>query len=191
MKCFIYARYSSDNQSDKSTEDQIHDCRVHATREGWTVVDTFSDHAISGREFYKRQSLLELLSKIQERSVGMVLVESLDRLSRDIEDLAHIYKLCRFNNVKIYALGDGEVSEIHLGLKGTMASLYLADLSQKTSRGLHGRAREGKVSGGKAYGYRVSRKEGSGPGDGEIVEGEAAVIRRIFSEYVAGVHLPQ
>ena len=48
MKVAIYARYSSDNQRDASIADQLRICREFAARQGWTVVQEFTDHAISG-----------------------------------------------------------------------------------------------------------------------------------------------
>jgi DNA invertase Pin-like site-specific DNA recombinase len=48
MKVAIYTRYSSDNQRDASIADQLRLCREFAARQGWTVVQEFTDHAISG-----------------------------------------------------------------------------------------------------------------------------------------------
>jgi hypothetical protein len=48
MKTAIYARYSSDNQRDASIADQLRICREFAARQGWTVVQQFTDHSISG-----------------------------------------------------------------------------------------------------------------------------------------------
>ena len=44
----LYARYSSDNQRDASIADQLSVCRRYAEREGWTVAEVYSDHAVSG-----------------------------------------------------------------------------------------------------------------------------------------------
>ncbi len=44
----IYARYSSDLQRDASIEDQIRLCKERAKREGWRVINCYTDHAISG-----------------------------------------------------------------------------------------------------------------------------------------------
>ena len=54
MKVPIYARYSSDNQRDASIADQIRICREFAARQGWTVVQEFTDHAISGATLLRR-----------------------------------------------------------------------------------------------------------------------------------------
>ena len=44
----IYARYSSDNQRDASITDQMRVCRAFAERQGWTIAQEYSDHAVSG-----------------------------------------------------------------------------------------------------------------------------------------------
>ena len=41
-----------------------------------------------------------------------------------------------FAEVTIVTLAEGEISELHVGLKGTMNALFLKDLAQKTRRGL-------------------------------------------------------
>ena len=116
--------------------------------------------------------------------------EALDRLSRDQEDIAHIFKRMSFAGVRIVTLSEGEINELHIGLKGTMGALFLKDLADKTRRGLRGRVEAGKSGGGNSYGYDVVR--GLGP-DGLPVTGErkinaqqAAIVRRIFKEYAAG-----
>jgi hypothetical protein len=48
LKVAIYARYSSDNQRDASIADQLRVCREFARGQGWTVVEEFTDHTISG-----------------------------------------------------------------------------------------------------------------------------------------------
>ena len=45
MRVGIYARYSSDNQSEALIDDQVRICRARAEREGWTVVEVYADHA--------------------------------------------------------------------------------------------------------------------------------------------------
>jgi site-specific DNA recombinase len=40
MRAVIYARYSSDRQSEASIEDQLEVCRRYAQAQGWRVVDT-------------------------------------------------------------------------------------------------------------------------------------------------------
>ncbi len=189
MKVALYARYSSDNQRDASIEDQLRVCRARADREGWTVVDSYSDRAISGASLL-RPGVQELIADGLKRRFDLILTESLDRLSRDQEDIAGFYKRMRFAGVSIVTLSEGEVSELHIGLKGTMGALYLKDLADKTRRGLRGRVEDGKSGGGLCYGYDVVRQiDSSGAasrGERTINEAEADIVRRIFMEYLAG-----
>jgi hypothetical protein len=50
-------------------------------------------------------------------------------------------------------VAEGEIPELHVGLKGTMNALFLKDLAAKTCRGLRGRVEKGKAGGGLCYGY--------------------------------------
>ena len=71
-----------------------------------------------------------------------------------------------------------------------MNALFLKDLAEKTHRGLRGRIEDGKSAGGLCYGYRVVKALNGGTvttGEREIEPAEAAVVERIFREFVAGV----
>ncbi|TWG49802.1 recombinase family protein [Aminobacter sp. J44] len=189
IRVALYARYSSDNQRDASIEDQLRQCRERAAREGWTVVETYSDRAISGASLI-RAGIQSLLADAQAGRFDMVLSEALDRISRDQEDVAGVFKRLRFAGVTIFTLSEGEINELHVGLKGTMNALFLKDLAIKTHRGIRGRVEAGKIGGGNAYGYRVVHQlDARGEpirGEREIIEEQAEVVRRIFREYVAG-----
>ena len=91
MKVAIYARYSSDNQRDASIADQLRVCREFASRQGWTVVQEFTDHAISGATLL-RSGFQALMRDALNRRFDVVLAESLDRFSRDQEDTAGLFK---------------------------------------------------------------------------------------------------
>ena len=88
-------------------------------------------------------------------------------------------------------VAEGQISELHIGLKGTMSALYfLKDLAQKTHRGLEGRIRKGMSGGGISYGYRAKRElreDGTfTTGERTIDPAETAVVNRIFRDYAAG-----
>ncbi|WP_299365349.1 recombinase family protein [uncultured Paracoccus sp.] len=186
----IYARYSTQMQRQASIEDQVRLCQERAEREGWTVGEVFSDMAISGATML-RPGLQALLERAARGEVDRVLAEALDRLSRDQADTATLFKKLSFHGVQIVTLAEGEITELHVGLKGTMNQLFLKDLAAKTRRGLRGRVEAGRSGGGNSYGYDVVRRLDS---HGEVVTGErvinpdqAAIIRRIFHEFADGL----
>ena len=119
-----------------------------------------------------------------------MVAEALDRLSRDQEDIAALFKRLQFAGIRLVTLGEGDIGVLHIGLKGTMNALFLKDLADKTRRGLRGRVEAGKSGGGNAYGYDVVRGyDANGEparGDRTINPAEAAVVREIFTRYAAG-----
>ena len=185
----IYARYSSDNQRDASIEDQIRLCQERAAREGWRIHNCYTDHALSGASLM-RPGIQMLMQDAAAGRFEVILAEALDRLSRDQEDIAGIYKRLRFAGVRIVTLSEGDVSDLHIGLKGTMNALFLKDLADKTRRGLRGRVEAGKSGGGLTYGYDVVKKfDGNGEairGDRTINKAQAKIVLRIFGEYAEG-----
>jgi len=71
----------------------------HCT-EGWSVYTYYSDHSISGASLI-RPGIQKLLQDALEGRFGIVIIESLDRLSRDQEDIAHIFKRISFAGGRI------------------------------------------------------------------------------------------
>ncbi len=119
------------------------------------------------------------------------MAEALDQLSRDQEDVAALFKRLKYAGIRLVTLAEGEVSELHVGLKGTMNALFLRDLADKVRRGLRGRIEDGKSGGGNSYGYDVVKQfVASGEpvrGDRTINAQEATIVRTIFEQYAEGM----
>ena len=185
----LYARYSSDRQREASIEDQLRLCREHAAKMGWTVIGCYTDRAVSGASLL-RPGIQELLQDAQRHRFDLVLSEALDRISRDQEDVAAVYKRLAFADVRIATVSEGDITALHVGLKGTMNALFLRDLAAKMHRGLRGRVEAGKSGGGLCYGYRALKQfDASGErirGEREIDEAQVAIVRRVFREFATG-----
>lgn len=179
----IYARYSSELQSDRSIEDQIELAKAYASREGLIVTAAYEDRAQSGSSTQGRLGLARMLRDAGDRLFTHLIVESLDRLSRDQADLATLYKRLTFIGIEIREVHGGKATPLNAAVRGLVGTLYLADLADKTRRGLAGRVREGKSAGGKAYGYRPVTGQ---PGALEIVPDEAETVRKVFEAYAGG-----
>lgn len=130
MRIAIYERFSSTMQSEALIEDQTRLCLEQAERLGGSVVGTFSDMALSGASMH-RPGLESLMTRAKLGAFDVVLSEALDRLSRDQADVATLYKRLNFYGVRIVTLSEGEINELHFGLKGTMNLLFLKDLGNK------------------------------------------------------------
>jgi len=131
-KVALYARYSSDTQNAASIADQLRICREHAARQGWTIAACYQDAAISGASTILRPGIQTLLQDARAGRFEVVLAEALDRISRDQADVATLFKYLTFAGLRIVTLAEGEINELHVGLKGTMNALFLKDLAAKT-----------------------------------------------------------
>jgi len=189
MRAAIYARYSTDLQRDASIADQVRICRERISREDWALAGVYDDRALSGAS-HLRPGFQRLLEDARKGRFDVIVSEALDRLSRDQEHVAGLLKQLRFLGIELFTIAEGEISELHVGLKGTMNALFLKDLGQKVHRGVEGRVRQGRSGGGLCYGYEVARElDSCGEpvrGERRINEDEATIIHRICREFAAG-----
>ena len=190
MRAAIYARYSTDMQSDASIEDQHRLCLRLIEGKGWHEAETYSDRGLSGAS-HLRPAYQRLLEDARHNLFDVVVAEGLDRIGRDQEHIANFFKRIQFQGIPIFTVAEGEITELQIGFKGTMSSLFLKDLAQKTHRGLEGRVRKGKSAGGITYGYDVLRAVQS---DGSVTTGDrvinptqADIVKRIFQDYLHGL----
>jgi hypothetical protein len=122
MKVALYARYSSDNRRARRSRTNFASAvPIPRSRVGKSLrnipTTRFPVHRFCG-PVSKR-----LLPTPCRRRFQVVLVEAMDRLSRDQEDIAGVFKRMAYANVKIVTLFEGDVTHLHVGLKGTMNDL--------------------------------------------------------------------
>ncbi len=184
-----YHRYSTDLQSDTSIEDQARICRERMHREGWVHVRSYQDRAMSSASRW-RPDFQQIIEDAKRGQFDVVVAESLDRLSRDQEDLPHLFKQLAFVGVRMFTLSEGWITELHVGLSGTMGALFLKQLAEKTRRGLRGRVEAGRSGGGNSFGFDVVHKSGA---NGEPEHGlrkkndeQVAIVVEIMTDYAAG-----
>ncbi len=181
-RALIYARFSSDDQSEQSANDQLQACEAVAKSRGWVVAGLWKDEAISGAIF-ARPGLQALLEAARKGQGDIIMAESLSRFSRDLGDMAGIRRTIEAAGAKLFTLAEGECSLIHVGLLGVMNEKYLADLAEMTRRGMHARAADGRVVGGRRYGYKSKPETLRGV---EIDSAEADIVVEIYERYLAG-----
>ena len=114
----LYACNPSKRQSVAAIEDQFRVCRAQATQQGWKVVGSYKDAAVSGSSVTLRPGMQALLQDARRGAFDTVLVDALERVRRDQEDVATLLKDLRSNGVEIVTLAEGAISELHVGLEG-------------------------------------------------------------------------
>jgi Resolvase, N terminal domain. len=128
--------------------------------------------------------------------VKLVVAEGLDRLSRSLKDIAVLHETLSYHGVSIWTSHEGRITELHVGLKGTMNALFLRDMKAGVRRGQAARVAAGFSTSSCAYGYRVVRgvlddKGRNVNGLHEVNEVETEAIRCIYRECAEGRTIPQ
>jgi site-specific DNA recombinase len=188
MKAAIYARYSTDKQRDASIDDQFRECDRVARNAGFDVVARFEDKGVSGGTA-DRPGYQALLSATRRREFSVIVVEDISRLWRNRAEFGP--RSAEFEDFGVHcvtAVGDDTRRDgwgLIIQIKQAVAEHARREASYRTRRGLEGRAIKGESAGGRAYGYRPASQ--STTGQVEIIETEAAVVRRIFELYAGGV----
>lgn len=185
LSAVIYARYSSDRQTEQSIEGQLRECYAFAKSNDIAVIDTYIDRAISGKTD-NRPAFQKMIEDSAKRQFQAVIVYRLDRFTRNRYDSA-IYKArLKKNGVKVLSamenLNGSPESIIMESLLEGMAEYYSVELSQKITRGMRENALKGKALGGqRILGYKVNSDCYF-----EVDETTAPVVVDIFKLYSSG-----
>ncbi len=192
LRAVLYARYSTDKQRETSIADQLRGAHERAAREGWSITATHADEGISGSTpVALRPGGKALLADALAGRFDVLVLEGLDRLSRELGEAETITKRLEHRGIRIVGTADGYDSEargrkVMRIARGLVNELYLDDLREKTHRGLAGQFDRGYHVGGVTYGYRSHLAEG---GRGKVLaidEEQAEVVRWVFGQYAAG-----
>src|SRR4029079_14428692 len=106
--------YSSDNQREASIEDQIEICRRYIERQGWTLIDSYKDRALSGASD-QRPAYLQMLADADSHRFDVVASEAIDRLGRRLSEVARLHDHLEFRRIAFHAVDIGQANPQHVG----------------------------------------------------------------------------
>lgn len=200
-KCVIYARYSSDKQTEQSIEGQLKVCYEYAHKNDLIVLKEYIDRAMTGTNDNRKDFQKMLSDSEKTNEWDICLVYALDRFGRNaIEQGINKYRLQKTGKIVISATQrtsrnvdgsknlDGIILEnVYVG----MAEYYSAELSQKVKRGREVSQNKGNFTGGQVvFGYKSVGNKANGfklvP-----IEEQAQIIKDVFNEYAGGKQLPE
>jgi predicted site-specific integrase-resolvase len=79
-RAVIYARFSSDRQTEQSIDGQVRDCRAFCERNNYQIVAQYVDRAMSGK-FDKRPDFQKMIRDSEKYAFDYVVVYTFDRFS--------------------------------------------------------------------------------------------------------------
>ena len=181
----IYARYSSDSQTEQSIEGQLRVCEEFAKVNDIFILAKYIDRAMTGTNDM-RPDFQRMIKDSARKEWTYVLVYKLDRFSRNKYEATIHKNTLKKNGVKVLSamenIPDTPEGIILESLLEGMNQYYSADLSQKVKRGMReNRAKGHYQGGGLPYGYKVVEKKIL------IDEEKAETVRFIFEQYSIGV----
>jgi len=183
----IYARYSSDSQTEQSIEGQLRVCEEFAQRNDLVILNTYIDRAMTGTND-NRPDFQKMIKDSANKEWQYVIVYKLDRFSRNKYETAKNKKTLKDNGVKLLSamenIPDTPEGIILESLLEGMAEYYSAELAQKVKRGMNETRLKGNFTGGNIiYGYYVENHKI------KINEEQAEIVRFIYKQYSIGTYV--
>ena len=188
LRVAAYVRVSSDS------EDQINSylaqvdfyTKYIASREEWELADIYADEGLTGMEVRHREEFNRMIADCREGKIDRILVKSISRFARNQEDyILYMRELLSMGvtisfekeNIDTGKMTSEQIADIY----GAFAQMETTGHSQNMRVSYRMKMERGEFVPAKApYGYRLAEQEL------HIVPEEAAVVRRIFNEFLAG-----
>lgn len=181
MKAVIYARYSSDRQTEDSIEAQLRACNDYACAKGFSVVGVYKDEAISGKgtKTASRTQYQKMLRDCDKGLFDTILVHKYDRVARSLAEHVNLEAKLQAKDIALIAtaqdFGITNEAKIMRSLMWVLSEYYIDNLSDEVKKGHKENALKALHNGGVApFGYDVVNKLYV------VNDLEAGYVRRIF-----------
>jgi DNA invertase Pin-like site-specific DNA recombinase len=146
----LYVRVSTDGQT---TVNQQRELEAVAERHGWTVVNVFKDHAISGKNGReKRPAFDKMLEGVVRKDFDLIAAWSVDRLGRSLQHLLAFLSELKAKNVDLYLHQQAVDTSTPAGralfqMLGVFAEFERAMIVERVKAGLRRATAQGKKLG--------------------------------------------
>jgi site-specific DNA recombinase len=185
-----YCRVSTDTEEQLSSyEAQVSYYEDYIKkRPDWEFVGIYADEGITGTNTKNRTDFNRMIDDCLAGRIDLVITKSISRFARNTLDCLRYVRMLKEKGVGIFF----EKENIDtLDSKGEVLLTILSSLAQDESRSISENSRWGIMRRFQQGKVRVNHKKFTGfdkDENGELVidKKEAAVVRRIFTEYLAG-----
>lgn len=184
-KAALYARYSSDMQTENSIEAQKMAIYRFANNNGYEIVEEYIDRAKSGMSTKGRSEFKRMISESGKGEFDYVIVHKFDRFARSLNDTTTYKTMLKMNGVSLISVleptGNRPEDIIFEALYAAMAEYYSRNLAREVMKGMEVKAKNCEHTGGKPpYGYDVNYKTKKLV----INEEEASAVRIMYKMFL-------
>lgn len=184
-RAVIYARYSSDKQTETSIEGQIAECQKYADANDMLIVKEYIDRAKSATTD-KRPGFQKMIADSDNGLFDIILVYQLDRFARNRYDSGFYKKILADNGVRVLSvkepITDDNTWIFTESMLDAFSEYFSQQLALKVSRGMYQNAEKCKYNGGTmTYGYKVDEN-----GYYALDEEKAPIVKEIFDRIADG-----
>lgn len=185
-----YIRVSTDKQEELSPDAQKRLIIDYAKKNNLSLINDniFIENGISGKKADKRPEFMKMigLAKSKEHPFDVILVWKFSRFARNQEESIVYKSLLKKCNVEVVSISeplvDGPFGSLIERIIEWMDEYYSIRLSGEVLRGMTEKALRGGYQSSLPLGYRMNKDTGIP----YIYEDEAVIVRKIYSEYIAG-----
>ena len=194
LRVCAYARVSSDSEDQyNSFTSQVHYYTKYIqAHEDWQFVDIYADQGITGTSACKREEFLRLMRDCRQGKIDRILVKSVSRFARNVQDCIKAVRELRQLGVTVYFEKEhintaNMNNEMFLSMMGAFAQEESISISKNMRKGAVMRMKNGLFRLSRApYGYRLDNQ-----GTLIVQPEEATIVRRIYEKFLSGMGIQE
>ena len=175
MRAVMYARYSTDKQTELSIEAQFRACREYAQVKGYIITGQYEDKAISGKSTVSRSGYQKMVRDAEAGKFDIILIHKYDRIARNLGDHVNLEKRLQGYGVQLIAVAQ----EVESNKEGKLIKTMLWGMSEYYIDNLAEESRKGH----KEIALKAMHNGGVAPFGYDVVD-QQYVINPIEAEYV-------
>ena len=185
-----YARVSTEQDEQQSSYEAQVDFYIRHIKSNpdWEFVEVFADRGITGTNTKNRENFNRMIDLALNGGIDIILTKSISRFARNtvdtlqtVRELKAVGVEVRFEKENLHTFDPK--CEMMLTIMSSLAQEESRSISENVRWGKQKSMRDGKVS--LAYSRFLGYKKGA-DGRPEIVEEEAAIIRKIYDLFLSG-----
>ena len=190
LRVAAYCRVSTDDEDQaKSYKSMVEYYTDFISKNNeWVFAGIYGDWAKSGTTVIGREGFIALINDCLNGKIDKVIVKSMSRFTRNVEDFIHYTRILKETNIEVYFDEDhmstmNPECELAMSILGVIHQQEVINTAKNVTTGLHFKMSKGLFVGSPrcmGYDYDATKKELS------INEEEAFWVRFIFERYVGG-----